>query len=79
VTKPRKRISPLGEFDEFYDLAHKYGWHVDVARWLDDDDGQVLLQVQIRRGVEMHLAPSVLDVNELGASTAHLRKEMERA
>jgi hypothetical protein len=72
MTKPRKRISPLGEFDEFYDLATKYGWHVD-------DDKQVLLQVQIRRGVEMHLAPSVLDVNELGASTKHLRKEMERA
>jgi hypothetical protein len=78
VTKPRKRLAPEGPFDEFYDLATKYGWHVDVARWVDDDK-QVLLQVQIRRGVEMHLAPSVLDVGELGASTEFLRKEMERA
>jgi hypothetical protein len=77
MTKRRKRISPEGPYDAFYDLARSLGYVVHVRRWLDDEK-RPLLQVIAMAGRNEFMAPSVLDVSQLGTSVAGLHEQIER-
>ena len=77
MTVERKRVSPEGPFDHFYDLARANGWYVHVERWTDED-GRVLLKVRAGKGAREIDAPSVLDVTQLAASVRGMDEQIMR-
>lgn len=68
--KARKRTTPEGPYDRFYDRAKAFGYTVLVGRWFDAEAKAVMLQVLAVRGDDEHFGMAVTDVTELHASVA---------
>lgn len=76
MTRKRKRVTPEGPYDRFWDLAHAKDYQVFVVRTVAD--GQVMLQVIAVKAGRERIAPMVTDVSELGGSIAALHEQIER-